>query len=843
MLRCRFNKTLAESLRCRLLRSHQPMNMQQQFVRYARTKSNKLQTSQPLQPELNQQIVTKPLSESQVSSQNKQRVEINRDELLLEQLNIARPGTATDHRYKQQAKIMSTLRTEEERIQSLFVFLTQEAFLELEQYPNPDEISSVDDIHEGVTLEQQMEYEMKKSLSNQWNTVTERYKRFEILLTVLEKLHAKSNGGYLVPVEVLVSLFDASKYIVDAEKLQAQIRYLCGDLIYSLKKFEFDIINESFYVEALMRFGFHKRANGILLKRQEKLSATVGQSQRWWGDLIIINHIDMNNLVAAEACVKELSKNFGTEYLDSRVYSAFVKVYIEADNFERVSSWVEKLNQSIVKTEGFALDEAKEEPGLESDEETVLSYLNREDPITKSQYLEILELILESDKDRYQALVAKMIDFYLTQPHTSLQEHSELVELLLKFRFEYNNKIKPILQAVPSKHNLTSTLIPLLEQLRSMNPVETAQTDLLDDYFTSLSNTSGGFVKITKEMKNVMKSKDGKLTPKNYYALISALIKARKIDEAYQVLGQLEDPQNDLCSVSTNHYVPFLRHYGRTSQMDKFYAVLKRFKEHNNKYNPVILTQMLNSLTKNKQYDEMLKIVGLIALNDIHLQDPEYSDKPLTILYSSIWASLLSYLKSVPYHEVKGLPDLRYIFIKMTQESHVIPNREDYETIVITFLKARDFYSVVCVLDVMGSKHKVIPSFKVLNQVESIVGKIEGMASKFAREKEYSKKFDELRHERAAMNSLDPFAKPDQKNKDNDKDLMEDYLDPELELTTTQENLYKLPILKLFDTLSKTYGFDDAYMKQVWREFGLEGAFDLAVLRDGLKEMEKKKKK
>lgn len=850
MLRCHFNSSLLKSFQVRLLKQ-QPCTVQRQAVRFARTRAGTNTTTKPQEADIptlsGQKILKKPLSESQIISQNKQRVTVNRDELLLEQLNIARPGTATDHRYKHQATIMASLTTEEEKIQSLFVFLAQEALMELEQYPNPDEVTTIDDINEGVTLEEQMEYEMKKSLTNQWNVRTERYKRFEILLTVLEKLHEKSNGGYLVPVEILVALFDASKYIIDAEKLQSQIRYLCGDLIYSLQKFEFDIINESFYVEALMRLGFHKRASDLLLKRESKLREK-DQSLRWWGDLIIINQIDMIELVNAEKTVEELTKRFGSEYLDSRVYSSFINVYLEADNFERVSYWVGKLKKAVVKTKGFSTV-SFEEPGLESDEKTVLSFLNREDPITKDQYLSIMESLLNSENSRYQSLISQMIDFYLCQPNTSLEKHMELTDLLLKFRFEYKSKIQPVLQSIPARHGLSESLIPLFDQLRELNPEETSQSDLLDEYLVSLSKRSGGFDQITREMKEVMRTGEGKLSSKNYYSLISALIKAKKIEQAFEVLAKLEKAKKDLerntinmedsrilVPVTTNHYVPFLRHYGRTSRMDEFNEILVRFKKNVNTFNPVILTQIINSLARSKKYEDLLKFINHIALKDIHLQDPEYLDKPLNQMYSSIWATLSSYFKNTMFYDVKEIPDVRYIFLKMTQQAQIIPTRKDYENIISTFLRSRDFYSAVCVLDLMGSKHKVIPSPKILQEVETSIRRIKDLSSKKERTKEGETKYGELRKRRAKLNTLDPFAGNDSRNKR--ENLMEDYFEPELELTAKQERIYRLPILRLYNTLTETVGFDEVYMKQVWREFELEGFFDLQKLRDGLKSLE-----
>ncbi|KAH3676031.1 hypothetical protein WICMUC_002327 [Wickerhamomyces mucosus] len=808
---------ISRSLLCSRIRQ----NVSQ--VRFARTKPNIKRTLNPETPKPIIQQTTAELSDKQLESKGMERVFVEQDILLLDALNRSRPGTPTDQRYKKQQKLLHNITNEDEKIQSFFVFLLQEALIELFEYPNPDELSQESEIS---NPEQEMEFEFKKSLMNNWNVTTERYKRFEILISVLESLVEKPNGAQLVPLEALVQIFDISKFLED-ELLKLKVRCLSGDLIYSLKTVEFDPINESQYIESLMKFNKHKQANKLLMKRAETLN------QRWWYELLIVNYIDLGDLHNAELVANTVKEKFYTDYLDTRIYLYFISKYLQANNIERVNYWVQSFEQSILEL-GFMIDDPPQ-PGLEATEEQVIQFLNRKDPPSKADFLSVINLHLGSSNSIFVNKVPYLIEFYLSLPSSS---SSDLTELLLDYKYEYQTKILPLLSKMKTHKEVEEVLLPFLEQYRDRNATEMKQADLLDTYLQSLINVSGGFNKIIEEMRKVMHAPGGKLSSKSFYSLISAMINAKRLDEAFKVLKMLEDNDYILSNdqqaphifprLSANHYVPFLRYFGRSGRIDEFNKVVKRFETHCNRYNPIILTQILNSLNKNKQHEETIKYIDLIILKNIHKQDFT-SSQNYTKLYSSIWMCLKDYTyvmkESQKETKINGFPDLRYLFMKMIQDK-VIPPREDYENIIETFIRTNDLYPVICVLEYMGLRHKIIPSRKI-NQLINKHSNLLNSKIQYQINKQYTRELQKLQSTQLSSKSLDPFApKPEELNQE---ELFKDFFEPELELTSSQKDYYKLPILKLYKVLSMNFGIDLVYLREVYKDFDMD--FDLDSIK------------
>lgn len=749
----------------------------------------------------------------QLNEQDVTLVEVGPELVLLDHLNMSRPGTKTDKRYLKQKKLMKMMSSDVEKTQSLFSFFLGEAHNEIFYYPNRDEFEPDESRIKSKDLERGMEYELKQRTLNQWNVSNGRYKRFQVLITVLENLRKRQDGALILPVEQMAQCFEMSQYVMDDE-LKFRARYLSGSLIYKLKTVEFDCVNESQFIEALMYYGDNYQAQILLAKRAEKLD------QRWWYELMAMNFIDMRNFTEAEKVVRLIQDSYGSS-MDERVYLQFINAYLLATNIERVQHWTSKF-KGFVKAHGFATEQ-RAEPGLGASEEATLQYLNRIDSPTKESYLNVIASHLGVDRfgemQDLKNTVVGLIDFYLEQDNTSAED---LRHVLLDFRFQFATKIQPLLRGL-SDAKAEEKITTMFEEYRTENLAESQQADTLDLFFQSLSEI-GGFQRIISEMKKLTDVQQ-RLTPKNMYRLISALVHGGQLEKAYVVLTNLEQSYGDAIGnpdlmeqqvippVTAHHYIPFIRHFGRTGDVKSMMDVVERFESNMGQYNPLILTQILSSLDRNKQFEQALDYIHAVVLGDIHRQDPQYDD--FRQLYSAIWKCLRH--ACAPGGVRENLPDQRVLFMKMIRD-RVVPSPNDYSTIIKTFTLSRDWHAVVCVLQYMGLVHMCMPTPQCLKLIEKVYADQTILIDEVKRSPLYSEAIQRLQDESVAQKTLDPFASG-QKSMMMDGDMQPER--PSLE----HQLLWRIALAKMVDMI-KVRSFKDGMMEEAHREFGLEMRLD-----------------
>jgi hypothetical protein len=771
------------------------------------------------------QIQAKDLDEALEDLNGKGGIEVELDPtlLLLDHMNMARPGTKTDKRYQKQKRMIKRLTSETEKTQSLFTFFLREAHKEICHYPIKDEME-VDDLKiRNTDLVRGLEYELKLRTLNEWNVSNERYRRFQVLITVLENLHRRQDGAMILPVEQMASCFELAQYVRDDE-LKLRARYLSGSLIYRLKKVEFDCVNESQYIEALMHYGEHSEARRILLKNAEKVD------QRWWYELLIMNYIDVRNFNEAEKVVNLIRQKYGA-LMDERVYLQFITMYLTSGNVERIQFWTSQF-KAFIEVMGF-MTHVRVEPGLGASEEDTLEYLDRIDPPSRESFLHVISSYLGVDPKGEMGVLrestAPLIDFYLSQPGSSADQ---LQELLLNYKFEFKTKVEPVLRNL-SDQNAEKQITRFFEDYREEHKLSSRQAEVLDEFLKSLSQV-GGFERIISEMKKLTDDQQ-RLTQKNMYSLISALINGGKMEEAFTVLQNLEQSYTEVFQnpdvmeelvippVSAHHYMPFLRYYGRTGNTDSLLRVIQRFELTVGQYNPLILTQILSSLDRNKQFDLAIQYINRVLMEDIHKNNQYYTD--FRQLYSAMWKCLRHIY--APFHSADGIqvyPDLRVVFMKMIHDK-VVPSPTGYSTIIKTFTLSRDWHAVVCVLQYMGFIHKCTPTPQCLKLIEKVYSDRKVHQEDSAqRNAIYSEIRDRLRAESHQQRTLDPFSP--QRDLLEEEEIIEEMNSLQTEpMGLEHELLWKIALAKMIEMI-EVGTFDPEMMSDAHREFELSMQLD-----------------
>lgn len=758
-------------------------------------------------------------------------VDVDPSIVLLENLNLSRPGTKTDKRYRKQKALLSTLTTEAEKTQSLFKFFLKEAYEEIVHYPNRDELEPLDDSKiKTKDIERGLEYEIKQRTLDHWNVGNVRYRRFEVLITVLENLYKAPDGCTILSVEDMAQCFEMAQYVADHE-LRLRARFLSGSLVYKLKRVEFDAINEYQYIESLMYYGNHHEAQTILAKNCEKIG------QRWWYELMVINYIDLRNFNEAEAVVRLIETKY-SPFMDERVYVHFINGYIVAGNVERVRYWTNKLQQ-VVEALGFRRFE-REDPGLGAAEEDITEYLNIVDPPSRETFLGVISSYLGADDHgslkSLKQETPKIMDFYLEQESTS---PDDLKHLLLNFKFEYKTKIQPMVSKL-SDSQAEKQINSFFDQYRKTHEVEAKQGDILDEFFNSLSQV-GGFARIIDEFKALTEQQQ-RLTQRNMYRLLTALVNAGKLEQGLKVLDDLENSYRDVSitpdlvkdlvipPVAPHHYIPFIRYYGRTGNVDQMIHIIDRFTDLLGHYNPLILTQILGSLDRNRQYQLAMKFIHSIVLEDIHKEDLEYSD--FTKLYSAIWQCLRHVMatNSGRRHGI-DLPDLRVLFMKMIHDN-VVPSPDDYTTIIKTFTLEHDLCGLACVLQYMGLVHRCTPTPQCLKWIEKIYkDKASIEISELKRSSLYGDALKRLQSERLAQHSLDPFS-PEREALEEQKivEQMRESLKPDEQIKPLQnlehELLWRIAFAKVIEVIKSQPNYHPRMLDNAHTEFELVEQID-----------------
>lgn len=765
-----------------------------------RKNGHALPTPEPQQVGHGTTTIPRDLDEALEDFNEKEVIELEVDPalLLLEHMNMSRPGTKTDKRYRKQKNLIKMLTSETEKTQSLFAFFLEEAKREIMYYPNRDEFESTNSKTKQSDLERDLEFELKRTTLSQWNVTNERYKRLQVLLTVLENLFKRQDGALVLPVDQMAQCFELAQYVMDDE-LKFRTRFLSGSLIYRLKKVEFDAVNESLFVESLMYYGESHEAQRILMKNASKVD------QRWWYEFMIINYIDMRNFNEAENVAKHIQNKFGPE-MDERIYIQFINGYMTASNLERVQLWTQRF-KDFVKKRGFATS-GRQEPGLGATEEETLRYLNRIDPPTRESFLGIITSYCGINEfSNLKALLdstSQLMDFYLVQRGASIED---LEEVLIDFKFEYQTKLRPIFSKL-SDSKAEAHFNDFFTNYREQHKVQTKQADILESFFRSLSRT-GRFAQIVDEFKTLTETQQ-RLTQKNMYTLISTLVKNGAIVDAFTVLNNLEESHREILNnpeileelvippVGTHHYIPFVRYYGRSADVDKMFEIIQRFTSTLGQHNPVILTQILSSLDRNKVFDVACQYIHGIILNDIHKQDPQYED--FRQLYSAIWQCLRHLTSPSRSGElVAQLPDLRVVFMKMIYD-RAVPSPDDYTTIIKTFALNRDWNAVICVLQYMGLLHKVTPTPQCLNFVEKLYRERKEKAEMLKRNDMYSETRLKLQAESLAKRSLDPFSS--QKDPMEEERIIDEMTKRAEPVDLEHELLWKIALAKVVEIAS-----------------------------------------
>lgn len=785
------------------------------FRRGARTRSQPVIKQKPVNPEvikLNEEYQNNLKTE--FAKRGLEKLNVDKDLFFFDILNTSKPGSFTDKRFKNGKLEFAKLENDDDKIKYLTEFLINEIkyeIFEFDQYQNDMQINE----NENLDFEKLTEFEFKQLFIN--SNDDKEYLKFKILTEIMSNLLNKRGGLLIISPEVLVEIFKLSQFIIDNEELKLKIRYLSGKLIYNLKKFEFDYLSESQFIESLILNKEYLYAKELLNKRKI--------DQRFWIELKIVNELELNNLKVAEDLVLSIYNQSNSKYLDLRIFELFIDKYSETNDFENLNRWISNYKDLIIKNNGFN-NETDDTPMFNLEEDEVLKLLNEEKLPTNLNFLKIIEILIKDLNEENVELISGLLKFYL-----NYEDSNDLIDLLNTYKYSIITKLIP---NIPENDELNEFFKNYFRQLNLKS------NDL--DTFKILSNNKNkknkNLKKILNEIEKIIEL-EGKLSSSVTYYLLQSFLRNGKIEESFEILKKMEKvtDQDDeiLPKIESKHYLPFLSYYGKLGNYQEFRSILNKFGDESPdfKLNPIILTQILNSLNKMKKYSDLIELINKILIENIHEMDKNYvksSKFNERKFYSTIWKCIkdtLLFIKQTPKANdinskrvnnlINNFPNLRLLFMRMIY-NNVLPNSDDYYLIFSSFFLNREKYSNLCVLKYYNEKHNL----KLTNQIIKIFNRynlnIMDDEINVNYDPNQSKILNELHLKPKIGSNLDPFAEPVQQELK--FDLSDETEASRERQKETQDSNYQY-FLTIKSIIKQNKKFDLKYSTKVFNDFEL----------------------
>ncbi|EDO15724.1 hypothetical protein Kpol_1073p10 [Vanderwaltozyma polyspora DSM 70294] len=555
-----------------------------------------------------------------------------------------------------------------------------------------------------------------------------------------------------IPVEQIAEIFEISKQLpLESDSMKGI--YLSGSILYGTGKIRMDPVNESFYINSLVKFKKYDQALQLFNSRKLEIN------QRWWYELGMTTALKSNNINTFDKLLIETDKNFNTNsYLKPNILTLAVRKKIQLGNL----NVVDKLMDRFIKClQNFGYDnvDSPKKPFIQfndedqaneylnamvkpnvSDMAILLSYLMHRKNLDKA--IQLIETIIALPNLRKNDLV-----FVIKYNKLNLLKNSAL--LTDRISKNYINRDK---EAKATLKKFEKVLSELIEETYS----NSVYKDFFYESFESLSEnpvlTSMLHDFITEYPLSASKFSD---SPDRLQQLFKFLLKTDYYNKAMKLLNKVEylnSSQNENSkeidtssnnSLSAIHYGEFLDYYltksingyKRKSKIynDKVGELVERMEKNNITIDFEFVSKLLTFYRQHRDFNNCFKIINQIL--SAKLEDPKDSeviDEIPTELYMEIWECYRSYYKyfidvgenmnpksnSNSWNTIvkKTTEDTfvhpthscRELFNLLVHQDEILPSEKFYNVIIKTMLSGNDFASLPPILIFMYEVHGIV---------------------------------------------------------------------------------------------------------------------------------------
>lgn len=698
---------------------------------------------------------------------------------------------ATQSSFKKSSKNLNALKLSltknsevvDNRMQIVFDYLLKEAEGEirrlermgpqrLEEEQRKRQANSFELKKREISSEKELEHAIFQDIISSSSPEDEKYsllRNTEILFQVVSDLSLHDLGKEnLISLEQMVQAFELSKLLINPEH-RLKCILLSGNLLYSLKRVRMDPINESFYIDALVFYGFFNKALELFQSNQEKVN------QRWWNEMGMMICLRANRIRLFDKLWSQTQIKFGKNCTNVNILKTAIKKKLFLRDFHSANKLTSQFVHIVEKygcQPSITLPEAHHTKLFEKELEAQ-NFLNDTDIPTDRDFVSIIHSHLyRGNKKQALQLIAK---FVATEGIEVSSHHILFLNLKLHLlkQFEVLKKdVGPFMYpetAEEKLEDLRKSFESLTNEMK-LNNIRKSCNQIFFDSILSLSANPAFTSSIETFLvnfwmvpndENVKSSKDLDIS-KKFRGLLDILLKCDKEAAALQVLGKMEElctqepyeGQNSntfFVEANAHHYALFINYYktksknvrlkSRKNYDNKVLQIVERMNSNEIAYNSVFLTSLLQYYSDASDFTNCFRIINpVLALKVAEEETAESFKTPLSFfdrrnitrrLYIEIWKTYEKYytffvegsnspkIKSnhaAWKHHVSSTRartnahpqrNLRELFKFMTFNDNILPDVHFYHIIIYTIIRSRDWDFLPAVLTFMNKVHGV----------------------------------------------------------------------------------------------------------------------------------------
>lgn len=653
--------------------------------------------------------------------------------------------------------------SDDDKSKILFSYLLQEASLEIKRFEtmNKEQLRSLQErtrenrLHEGIESEKELEEGLVSSLFMPSSEDETYLVSLDLIYEILTDLNNKKRpiGSRILSIEQLVEAFELAK-TVPIEGRRKRGIFLAGNLIYARGNVRMDPVNESFYIESLVNYGLYRKAYNLFETNREKVN------ERWWYEMGMMVALRANYLIKFERLLAMMDDKFPDyPYASPRILKLAIKKKLLLRDFRSADALTARF-LDIVNTYGLNNGEEKAHKMVNfTSEEEADMYLNERELPTGSDLLTVADyhLFRKNFNTAY-----KVMAIYLDQVGNSGSGYQYFVVRMKLNLLKDIKSLKTSLEAHMSPEVADFCLEKLQNTfdriVKETNVDNSMSRDLLFDGIDSLVKDP----LLTKTVEGLivssLRDKDVLSPSKSFHSVLKLLLASGREAHAMKVLSRMERASNEdeevqagsnepfFSKANAHHYAEFIEYYTiqaarfkkqRAIYQQKVTDVLDRMNSLGVTYNAVFLTKLLMFYRQSDDFENSFTLINRILEAKSEQSSPPdadrtsfYNRRDITRgLYAEIWKLCSSYYyvfarelhtvdiksnygvwkenssKIVKATKVHPNFSIRTLFRTMLNVDNILPDERMYFTVLVTFMRKRDWEAIPGILAAMTEVH------------------------------------------------------------------------------------------------------------------------------------------
>ncbi|CDK26411.1 unnamed protein product [Kuraishia capsulata CBS 1993] len=594
---------------------------------------------------------------------------------------------------------------------------TKESLIEFVDWVIQDAQKTLHDTRETGSLDDDFPSDPdSEDLEHVMSEMAELYRTngLEMLIPTLKTLHDDPQSTIqTIALPKLAELFNIATQLEDPAKKTEAI-FLAGEILYTTPRLRADPINESFYIDSLIKNKKYSKAEYLWNSRKDKPDVS---EFRFWSDIGIKININKLNLGGAEELASECSQRFG--YVHPSIMQLFILVYLRMKQPEQALDWWKRMKE-LIKKGGVVKHVSELNVGMTDNPGLIYEYLEKEEQPTYSDVVTIANAFIDSGEFERAISVINTLMF---------QDSSLAIDAVVRMvrtQLSYPTKelLLTYLEKTPSRKLVPfakSRLSKVIVDSREIPDVNREHPVFLHKVLNELTK-----LKTPQAQEMLVKLGEGKISSSaDYCMLLRVLLKAKSrttlavADELIQLMNESLKATNEgqtsnmIPPANAHMYTILVQHLARRKQntIPQIEELMKIMEKEGIEQNAHLANQIVHAYWRRKMYQPLFAYATSCLEND-KLELTE-------LFYLTLFRVHYKCLRSA--HTKKEIDDeknaVRELFVNFVKQSHLFPEAASFEAAIPAFLVSGDFAGACAALEYMGTVTNVPPSLELVASV------------------------------------------------------------------------------------------------------------------------------